>query len=353
VQSSTGRSLNRFVPRCSGPCDAPGPRHDIVSGMTHLTVFSIASTDPDPSARRRLSDAARRGALRRLTAGRYVLAEAADAASDRELHRARIDAVLPGVAAHVIVSHESAVVLHGLPWVGPLPEVVVVSDPHLETGHRRAHVQKVGAAGRCLDAMVIDGHAVTSLVVTAVDVALRSPFRAAVVVLDAVLARGIERDVLMAELRSRTPRPRAVTRARRAIEFADGASGSPGESVARVRMAQDGFPPPVLQQEFHDGLGFVARVDFWFPEAGVVVEFDGLAKYRDRAMRSGRSPEQVVIDEKLREDRLRAVADVRTVVRLTWRDVDDGGSAPQRLDAAGVPRVGPTRNTGVSQSRRG
>lgn len=321
--------------------------------MTHLTVFSIASTDPDPSARRRLSDAARRGALRRLTAGRYVLAEAADSASDRELHRARIDAVLPGVAAHVVVSHESAVVLHGLPWVGPLPEVVVVSDPHLQTGHRRAHVQKVGAAGRCLDAVVIDGHAVTSLVVTAVDVALRSPFRAAVVVLDAVLARGIERDVLMAELRSRTPRPRAVTRAHRAIEFADGASGSPGESVARVRMAQDGFPPPVLQQEFHDGLGFVARVDFWFPAVGVVVEFDGLAKYRDRAMRGGRSPGQVVVDEKLREDRLRAVPDVRTVVRLTWRDVDDGGSAPQRLDAAGVPRVGQTQNTGVSRSRRG
>jgi hypothetical protein len=325
----------------------------MVSGMTHLTVFSIASTDPDPAARRRLSDAARRGVLRRLTAGRYVLAEAADAASDRELHRARIEAVLPGVAAHVVVSHESAVVLHGLPWVGPLPEAVVVSDPHLETGHRRAHVQKVGAAGRRLDAVMVDGHAVTSLVVTAVDVALRSPFRAAVVVLDAVLARGIEQDVLIAELRSRVPRPRAVTRARRAVEFADGASGSPGASVARVRMAQDGFPPPVLQQEFHDGLGFVARVDFWFPDVGVVVEFDGLAKYRDRATRGGRSPEQVVVDEKLREDRLRAVPDVRTVVRLTWRDVDDGGAAPQRLDAAGVPRVRRSRNTGVPGSRRG
>ncbi|MBF4591205.1 hypothetical protein [Curtobacterium sp. VKM Ac-1395] len=321
--------------------------------MTHLTVFSIASTDPDPSARRRLSAAARRGALRRLTAGRYVLAEAAESASDHEVHRARIDAVLPGVAPHVIVSHESAVVLHGLPWVGSLPEVVVVSDPHLGTGHRRAHVQKVGAAGRRLDPVVIAGHAVTSLAVTAVDIALRAPFRTAVVVLDAVLARGIERDVLIAELRARTPRPRAVTRARLAIEFADAASGSPGESVARVRMAQDGFPQPVLQQEFHDEGGFVARVDFWFPEVGVVVEFDGLAKYRDRALRGGRSPEQVVVDEKLREDRLRAVPGVRTVVRLTWRDVDDGGSAPQRLDAAGVPRANRTQDTGVLQSSRG
>ena len=325
----------------------------IVNGMTQLTVFSIAATDPDPSARRRLITAARRGSLQRLTAGRYVLTEAAQQASGQELHRARIDAVLPGVAAHVIVSHESAVVLHQLPWVGPLPEVVVVSDPHLETGHRRAHVQKVGAAGRDLQPVVISGHVVTSLIVTAVDVALRAPFRTAVVVLDAVLARGVERAALIAELRSRTPRPRAVSRARRAIEFADGASESAGESVARVRMAQEGFPDPVLQQEFRDARGFVARVDFWFADAGVVVEFDGLTKYRDRAMRGGRSPEQVVIDEKVREDRLRAIPDVRTVVRLTWRDVDEGGTAPDRLDAAGVPRAGRTQNTGVYRSRRG
>src|SRR5674476_401682 len=47
------------------------------------------------------------------------------------------------------------------------------------------------------------------------------------------------------------------------------------------------------------------RVDFWWPGARVVGEFDGRVKY-GRANPSGRPPEDVLWDEKLREDRLRA-----------------------------------------------
>lgn len=307
--------------------------------MGRLEVFGVAAGDPDPRAQRRLIDAARRGELLRLTPGRYVVRAVFATATEHERHRARIDAVMPWTSGDLIVSHHSAVVLHDLPWLGETPELVAVLDPKRRNGQRRAHLQKVGAAERIVEPVHIGGYAVTPLTVTAVDVALREPFRTAIVVLDAVLARGVSKDELLAELARRTPRPRASSRARRAIEFADGLAGSPGESVARLRWAEEGFPPPALQREFRDAEGLIGRVDFWFPEAGVVVEFDGLVKYRDREMRGGRTPERVVMDEKLREDRLRAVPEIRSVVRVTWRDVEPGGSAPARLERAGIARL--------------
>ena len=307
--------------------------------MAHITVFGAAPSDPDPRAHRRLADAARRGTLIRLTAGRYVEREAFESASAAERHRARVEAVAPNIHPALVISHESAVAMLGLPWLGEFPTHVVATDPRRATGQRRAHLQKVGGAGRPIACASVGGLPVTTLVVTGVDVALRASFRTAVVVLDAVLARGVPQDALLAELRSREPRPRASTRARRAIEFADAAADSPGESVARLCWAEAGFPPPVLQQEFRDAAGLIGRVDFWFEDAGVVVEFDGLVKYRDRTMRAGRSPERVVIDEKLREDRLRAHRHVRRVVRVTWPDVEPGGNGPVALEAAGVRRV--------------
>lgn len=102
-------------------------------------------------------------------------------------------------------------------------------------------------------------------------------------------------------------------------------------------MRDVGCPPPTQQQLFHDASGPIGRVDFWFPDQGVVVEFDGLAKYRDPAMRRGRSADEVVVAEKIREDRLRAVPGVRHVVRPIWRDVVTGGRFPAMLADAGLP----------------
>jgi hypothetical protein len=307
-------------------------------GMAELVVLAVDPADPDPAHRRRLIDKARRGRVVRLIAGRYVLASAFEAASAHERHRVRIRAVLPRASERLVVSHESAVALHGLPWLGDFPVAVTVTDPLRTDGQRRAHLQKAGGAGRDLQETRVQGLPVTSLVVTGVDVALRSPFAAAVVVLDALLAQGIQRRALLDELRSRTPRPRARTRARRAIEFADGAAGSPGESLCRLRMAELGFPVPVLQQEFTDERGRIGFVDFWFAEQGVIVEFDGFVKYRDPGLRNGRSPEEAVIAEKLREDRLRARPRVRTLVRVVWADVQDDDRLSRALTAAGLPR---------------
>jgi hypothetical protein len=76
----------------------------------------------------------------------------------------------------------------------------------------------------------------------------------------------------------------------------DPLSESVGESRLRVLMHAYGLPAPELQVEIHDADGFVARVDFFVREYGVVVEFDGMVKY-------GGGSASVLIQEKTREDR--------------------------------------------------
>lgn len=85
-------------------------------------------------------------------------------------------------------------------------------------------------------------------------------------------------------------------------------------------MKTQGLPTPELQVEFDDQDGVFARVDFYFREYRTVVEFDGLIKYGDRTA-------DVVMNEKVREDRLRDQG--VEVVRVIWSDLLD----PARLAA--------------------
>jgi hypothetical protein len=93
--------------------------------------------------------------------------------------------------------------------------------------------------------------------------------------------------------------------ARRAIALLDPRSESPGESVSRVRLHQEGLPAPELQQDRYDEDGrIVARVDFYWEKQRTIGEFDGKIKY-GRLLKRGQSIEDVVFAEKVREDALR------------------------------------------------
>jgi hypothetical protein len=236
----------------------------------------------------------------------------------------------------LVVSHQSAVVMHELPWFGPLPERVVLTDPTRDRAQRLRFSDKVPARGRDVRSVSIDGVWTTDLVETAVDIALRCDRGHAIVVLDEVLRRGVPKRSLTAELDRRAVR-RGTARARRLIDIANGRTESPGESLTNLLVHDLRLPAPILQHEFRVGASLVARVDFWFPEQGVVLEFDGLAKYRDSVLRGDRSAEDVVVDEKLREDAVRAVPGVETVTRVIWRQVSPGGNAPEVFARAGLP----------------
>ena len=60
--------------------------------------------------------------------------------------------------------------------------------------------------------------------------------------------------------------------------FAEPRAESPLESVLRLRLHDDGFPPPQLQAEI---AGF--EVDMLWPKQRLVLEADGRLKYTDGA----------------------------------------------------------------------
>ena len=57
--------------------------------------------------------------------------------------------------------------------------------------------------------------------------------------------------------------------------------------------------------------------------------------------------EEVVVREKRREDRLRAVSGVRGMVRSTWRDLRDPAAFGRTFVHAGLPRVRPSLGPGA------
>ncbi|WP_425862373.1 hypothetical protein [Arthrobacter sp. TWP1-1] len=132
------------------------------------------------------------------------------------------------------------------------------------------------------------------------------------------------------------PKKAARNRAVAVIDFASGLSGSAGESFSRVRMAQLGFIAPELQHEFELRDGRKALVDFWFKDQRKVGEFDGRAKYLRQDWAGGKSTADRVIDEKNREDQIRAQN--VGVFRWTWAEMQDLVGFERLLRAAGIPK---------------
>jgi hypothetical protein len=171
----------------------------------------------------------------------------------------------------------------------------------------------------------------TNLVRTLVELATTSSFSSAVAAFDWALApaeRGgvarTTRDEIF-DCVDRLGVKRGRARLTRALDFANPLSESAGESFSRAIIHELGFPAPELQKEFVDSRGFIGRVDFWWPDHALIGEFDGIAKYIREEYLRGMTPAQVVIREKLREDRLRATGP--SVARWEW----DYPANPQRL----------------------
>lgn len=86
--------------------------------------------------------------------------------------------------------------------------------------------------------------------------------------------------------------------------------GSILESRFRQLVRRAGLPEPVSQYDVFDGDEFVARVDFAFPDFGVVIEVDGEERH------TGRSPRK----HDARRDR-RLIALGFSPLRFYWDDV--------------------------------
>jgi hypothetical protein len=283
------------------------------------SVFSRAQALACGYTPRGIRDRVRSGRWLRVRYGQY--AEAVDLsrlapweldlARYRRLVYAVMNAMRPGSVA---VSHQSSLLLHGLPLWG-----VDLSEVHLSRLDERRHSGPVADIRyhrgilTSDDLTTIGGLAATALPRTIVESACTTSFEAAVVFLDAAL-RGhrVDEHDLRRLLRLTEFWPGSAT-ARAALSFADGRSESVGESRMRVLMHNQGLPVPELQVVYRDRGGIIARVDFDFSEYNTVVEFDGRLKY-------GGASSDVLVQEKIREDRLRGIG--LEVVRTMWPDLD-------------------------------
>ena len=313
--------------------DADDPAPDLLLARDHAG---------DGRDDRHLARACAAGALVRVGVGAYVPVASRQARDPRARQLVRV------VAAHRsrrpaargrVVSHESAALSWGLPTWGWPPRRVELTDP----GSATTRSGSVLVHGSPLEQHEVverpDGLVVTSLRRTVLDLLVSRTREQAVVLVDHLLGRGWTRDELEALLAVR-PAARNRRRAAWAVSFGDAGGATPGESVSRVLAHDAGFVAPELQRRFSDAEGFVGVVDFFFPTEdgrGVVGEFDGRVKYLDDAHRGGRRADEVVVDEKEREDRLRALPTTAGLARWGRRHLERPHLLTARLRAAGVP----------------
>jgi len=269
----------------------------------------------------------RRGELTRIRRGAYAVAPA-EPLSRANQHRQLVLATVPQLGPGAVISHGSAAVLHGLPFWPEAVERVHVTR-NRSTGARRRSLVEVHGAALSPDALtVIDGVTTTSLTRTVLDLGRTWAFEQAVAAGDRALALGLARDELLAASEG-MDHWRGIRQARRVIGFLDGRSESAGESVSRVRMADDGLPKPELQTEvFGPDERLLARLDFCWEEQQTIGEFDGKIKY-GRLLKPGQRIEDVIFAEKQREDALRDLG--WQVVRWLWADLYRPGVIRDRV----------------------
>ena len=186
----------------------------------------------------------------------------------------------------------------------------------------------------------------TTLERTVADVARTASFEQAVTIADAALRQrcirgpgGYREDEAAAfrqeaiEITKRSAH--GQTRALCVLEFADGRSQLPGESISRIRLHELGFHDVRLQVEVPGPGGRRYFVDFGLEEVGAFGEFDGAIKYVDGKFVDGRTASQVLDEEKQREDWIRGTTQ-RRYARWGWPHVATASALGDRLRAFGI-----------------
>lgn len=267
-----------------------------------------------------------RDRLERVRPGAYVRADEWRAADARERHLVKVRAAGRAITDRAVFSHESAAAVHGIPVITGWPDQVHASFDGTNGMSTRSGVIWSRARWDAGDVVDLGRLRVTSPRRTAIDLARTGPFAQGVTALDHVLASGVEPEELSSWMVDQ-PRARGIARLRRAAGIARGMSESPLESLSLARFAELGTPAPVQQHELTIGPNRY-RLDFFWPEHGVVGEADGRLKYQSR---------DELWREKRREDDIRRT--VRAFIRWSWSDAWTVTPLRDLLVGAGIPSV--------------
>ncbi|GAB3488500.1 hypothetical protein [Flexivirga lutea] len=273
------------------------------------------------------------------------LRQAAFVAGDLTRHDEQERAILLAIAMHhaakkpPIFSHGTARAILDLPSIGRSAQLIECAKPPGGSGRSpQARRRRTSIVPTCL---AVDALLVTTIDRTVIDSARERSLESAVTTADAALHRELaDAGSLLAQARALPKGSRGCKMAELAMCLADGRSESPLESLSRTRMFQLGLPMPELQVVFDDAAGFIGRVDFFWPQLGIIGEADGRMKFRVADGLSGREAEEAVWRAKRRDDRLVRHPDVRKVGHWDWGEALDSTKFAQVLGDLGVHAVG-------------
>jgi very-short-patch-repair endonuclease len=213
-----------------------------------------------------------RGQLRTRSYRRLVQGVYADPGLEFD-HRLRCQAVALLLPTGAAIGGHSAAAWYGAPFAGTTDPVTVICPDQLRWGGPRGvrvHRSALGPA----EIRQSDDVPVTSVRRTAWDVAALEPLPVAVAALDAMVRAGRLRMAELRELAAQGHGRWRVTRVRRAVALVDPRAESAPESRVRVALVLAGLAPQP-QYEIYDGGRFLARADFAWPEARLVLEYEG------------------------------------------------------------------------------
>lgn len=237
----------------------------------------------------------------------------------------RLRLLLEALPAHAFVCGTTAALL----WELPLPradEADARARPRVGVARHETRIRRAGASGHRLDVgeddvVVIDGIRVLAPARVWIDVSRVLSLPRLLALTDAIISRRhplATFDELMV-IHEQFAGARGAKARERALELADDRAESPRESMVRLILIDAGLPSPQCNVEIRDGRRFVARVDMLYPEARLIIEYDG-DHHRD--------PDQWSRDQ-IRRAELEALG--YRYVTVTRRDFDDPAALVRRI----------------------
>lgn len=283
--------------------------------------------------------AVRRRELIRVGPGTYANHAEWEALKGIDRHRARVLAAARRCGSGAVFSHHAAAALWGISILGEWPSAVDITVERATGGRSTGQIRRHASGLDALQVVDLDGMLVTSPAQTVLDLARSLPFAGGVAAMDSALhgkrkPRPLAEKDDLVELAARAS-GRLVAQVRAVAAFATDLSDSVQESHSRVLIRDLGFPAPELQVSFALPRGGRADTDFYWREHDHAGECDGRAKYRDPEYLRGRRPEDVVIEEKNRENELRRV--VGTLSRWEPAELYTPRRFYDRLTRDGLP----------------
>lgn len=232
----------------------------------------------------------------------------------------------------LVLSHESAAAIWGMPVLGDPVIVHALGDP---TRTSRLHAGlRIHTTTGARDVVDLGGFAAVSPSDCAVDLARARHAVVGLIAADAALRLDAAASVeSLVEQNEQRPSSRGRRVARWALWRARAEAESTLESASRAIIELLGYEEPELQVEWRHR-STADRTDFWWPAAGIAGEADGDLKYDGRFG----DPVSLLRARRERDHRLRTHG-IRSVLHWGWSDLVDPDALDGILRGAGLHRV--------------